>query len=71
MAVPVYLYDCFDYSLTAEQYHQAEVGARVAVSFGRQNVVGVIVEKLTDEKPLDLGFKLKAITELLDDSAIL
>ncbi|OYW72970.1 MAG: primosomal protein N' [Pseudomonadales bacterium 32-42-5] len=71
VAVPVYLYDCFDYSLTAEQYHQAEVGARVAVSFGRQNVVGVIVEKLTDEKPLDLAFKLKAITELLDDSAIL
>ncbi len=71
VAVPVYLYDCFDYSLTAEQYHQAEVGARVAVSFGRQNVVGVIVEKLTDEKPLDLGFKLKAITELLDDNAIL
>ncbi|MEJ5036915.1 primosomal protein N' [Acinetobacter johnsonii] len=71
VAVPVYLYDCFDYSLTAEQYHQAEVGARVAVSFGRRNVVGVIVEKLTDEKPLDLGFKLKAITELLDDNAIL
>lgn len=71
VAVPVYLYDCFDYSLTAEQYHQAEVGARVAVSFGRQNVVGVIVEKLTDEKPLDLGFKLKAITELVDDNAIL
>ncbi|MCF7640781.1 primosomal protein N' [Acinetobacter johnsonii] len=71
VAVPVYLYDCFDYSLTAEQYHQAEVGARVAVSFGRQNVVGVIVEKFTDEKPLDLGFKLKAITELLDDNAIL
>ena len=71
VAVPVYLYDCFDYSLTAEQYHQAEVGARVAVSFGRQNVVGVIVDKLTDEKPLDLGFKLKAITELLDDNAIL
>jgi len=71
VVVPVYLYDCFDYSLTAEQYHQAEVGARVAVSFGRQNVVGVIVEKLTDEKPLDLGFKLKAITELLDDNAIL
>lgn len=71
VAVPIYLYDCFDYSLTAEQYHQAEVGARVAVSFGRQNVIGVIVEKLTDEKPLDLGFKLKAITELLDDNAIL
>ncbi len=31
VAVPVYLYDCFDYSLSQEQYQQAEVGARVAV----------------------------------------
>ena len=31
VAVPVYLNDCFDYQVTAEQYAQAEVGARVAV----------------------------------------
>ncbi|MBL8320912.1 MAG: hypothetical protein JNJ93_01465, partial [Acinetobacter sp.] len=33
VAVPVYLHDCFDYSLSAEQYRQAQAGARVAVSF--------------------------------------
>ncbi|NNG81253.1 primosomal protein N' [Acinetobacter sp. ANC 5378] len=71
VAVPVYIYDCFDYTLTAEQYQQAEVGARVAVSFGRQNLVGIIVEKLTADTPIDPRFKLKAITELLDDQPIL
>ncbi len=71
VAVPVHLYDCFDYTLTAEQYRQAEVGARVAVSFGRQNLVGIIVEKLAADTPIDPRFKLKAITELLDDQALL
>ncbi|MGB8696955.1 primosomal protein N' [Acinetobacter sp.] len=71
VAVPVYIYDCFDYTLTVEQYQQAEVGARVLVSFGRQNLVGIIVEKLTQNTPVDPRFKLKAITELLDDEAIL
>ena len=71
VAVPVYIYDCFDYTLTAEQYQQAEVGARVLVSFGRQNLVGIIVEKLPQNTPVDPRFKLKAITELLDDEAIL
>jgi len=71
VAVPVYIYDCFDYTLTAEQYQQAEVGARVLVSFGRQNLIGIIVEKLTQNTPIDPRFKLKAITELLDDEAIL
>ncbi|MGA8884922.1 MAG: primosomal protein N' [Acinetobacter sp.] len=71
VAVPVYLHDCFDYSLSAEQYRQAQPGARVAVSFGRQNLVGVIVEKLAPDAPLDPGIRLKAITELLDGQAIL
>ena len=71
VAVPVYIYDCFDYKLSAEQYAQAEIGARVAVSFGRQNLVGIIVEKLPVDAPIDPSFKLKAITELLDDRAIL
>lgn len=71
VAVPVYIYDCFDYKLSAEQYAQAEIGARVAVSFGRQNLVGIIVEKLPLDAPIDPSFKLKAITELLDDRAIL
>ncbi|WP_313035639.1 primosomal protein N' [Acinetobacter sp.] len=71
VAVPVHIYDCFDYTVTAEQYQQAEVGARVAVSFGRQNLVGIIVEKLPADTPIDPRFKLKAITELLDDQALL
>ena len=71
VAVPVYLYDCFDYMLSAAQYQQAEVGARVLVSFGRQNLVGIIVEKLALDTPIDPRFKLKAISELLDEQAIL
>ena len=71
VAVSVHVYDCFDYSLTAQQYQQAQVGARVAVSFGRQNLIGIIVEKLSPDTPIDPRFKLKAITELLDEQAIL
>lgn len=71
VAVPVYLNDCFDYQVSAEQYAQAEVGARVAVSFGRQNLVGIIVKKIAPDEPIDSHFKLKFITELLDDQAIL
>ena len=71
VAVPVHLYDCFDYELSEEQYAQAEIGARVAVSFGRQNLVGVIVEKRPVNDPIDPRFKLKRISELLDDHAIL
>ena len=71
VAVPVYINDCFDYQVSAEQYVQAQVGARVAVSFGRQNLVGVIVKKVPVDEPIDSKFKLKFITELLDDQAIL
>ena len=71
VAVPVYLFDCFDYLLSQQQYEQAEVGARVAVSFGRQNLVGIIMQKLPLDEPLDPRFKLKNISELLDDRAII
>ena len=71
VAVPVYLNDCFDYQVSAEQYAQAEVGARVAVSFGRQNLVGIIVKKIPIDEPIDSHFRLKNITELLDEQAIL
>ncbi len=71
VAVPVHLYDCFDYMLSAEQYSIAKPGARVAVSFGRQNLIGLIVEKLALDTPLDPAIKLKAITELLDEQPIL
>lgn len=71
VAVPVYVYDCFDYSLTAEQYAQAQVGARVAVPFGRQHLVGVIMEKVPVEAPLNSQFKLKNIESLIDPQPIL
>ncbi len=71
VAVPVHLYDCFDYKVSEEQYRQAEIGARVAVSFGRQNLIGVIIEKLPEDAPLNPNFQLKNITELLDDQAII
>lgn len=71
VAVPVYLFDCFDYLLSQQQYEQTEVGARVSVSFGRQNLVGVIMQKLPLDEPLNPRFKLKNITELLDDRTII
>lgn len=71
VAVPVHLYDSFDYLVTAEQYAAAQPGARVAVSFGRQQLVGVIVEKISPEIPPDPRIKLKAITSLLDQEALL
>ena len=46
VALAVYVYDTFDYTVNAEQYTQAQVGARVLVSFGRQNLVGVMTEKV-------------------------
>ena len=70
VAVPVHVFDCFDYTMSAEQFKQAQIGARVMVSFGRQNLVGVIIEKLPADTPLDPRFKLKAVTELLDERAI-
>lgn len=71
VALPVYVYDTFDYTVSAEQYQQAQIGARVAVSFGRQNLVGIIVEKIDPNQVFTGQFKLKAITELLDKEAIL
>ena len=71
VAIPVYIYDTFDYTLSAEQYVQAQVGARVAISFGRQNLVGIITEKVDTNEAFTGQFKLKAITELLDQESIL
>lgn len=71
VAVPVHLYDCFDYKLSAEQYQQAHIGARVAISFGRRHLIGVIVENIPTDVPLNSSFQLKAIDALLDDRAIL
>ena len=59
VAVPVHLYDTFDYTLTQAQYERAHVGSRVAISFGRQNLIGIITEKLTQVNHLQAPFSLK------------
>ena len=71
VAVPVHLYDTFDYTLTEAQYERAHVGSRVAISFGRQNLIGIITEKVNPHEPFTGKFQLKAISELLDDEPIL
>lgn len=71
VAVPVHLYDCFDYVVTETQYQQATLGARVAVSFGRQHLIGIIVEKLAADTPVDPRFQLKSIDALLDEHTLL
>ncbi|WPP69756.1 primosomal protein N' [Acinetobacter pittii] len=71
VAVPVHLYDTFDYTLTQAQYERARVGSRVAISFGRQNLIGIITEKVNPNEPFTGTFQLKAISELLDDEPIL
>ena len=71
VALAVHVYDTFDYTVSAEQYAQAQVGARVLVSFGRQNLVGIITEKVDPQHAFTGQFKLKAISELLDQTAIL
>ncbi|MFE1615547.1 TonB-dependent receptor domain-containing protein [Acinetobacter baumannii] len=71
VAVPVHLYDTFDYTLTKAQYERAQVGSRVAISFGRQNLIGIITEKVDPQESFTGNFQLKAISELLDDEPIL
>ena len=71
VAVPVYLYDCFDYQVSAEEYQNIQLGVRVLVSFGRQNLVGIVLQKIDPSTALDPNIKLKAITEILDDQALL
>ena len=71
VAVPVHLYDTFDYTLTQAQYERAQVGSRVAISFGRQNLIGIITEKVDPQESFTGHFQLKAISELLDDEPIL
>ncbi|MEX7543339.1 DEAD/DEAH box helicase family protein, partial [Acinetobacter baumannii] len=67
----IFLYDTFDYTLTKAQYERAQVGSRVAISFGRQNLIGIITEKVDLQESFTGHFQLKAISELLDDEPIL
>ena len=68
VAVPSPLRRLFDYVVPQDSQKdgdgRAEVGCRVAVTFGRQEVVGLIVAK-TNSSDIDID-KLKPINKLLD-----
>ena len=69
VAVPSPLRRLFDYLVPQDSQQKddggrADVGCRVAVTFGRQEVVGLIVAKTNSS---DIGIdKLKPINKLLD-----
>lgn len=71
VAVPVPIYDCFDYMVSAEQYAVLQIGMRVGVPFGRQKCVAIVIEKIAPDTPLSTTFKLKSIREILDDSPLI
>ena len=74
VAVPCPLYKTFDYLLPNSPKMQAaqsgiQPGMRVRISFGRQKLIGIILEKTnTSDVPLN---KLKPISALLDDQNLL
>lgn len=69
VAVPVPIYDCFDYEVTEQQYQHVMAGIRVVVSFGRQRCVGIVISKVPIDEPC--LFKLKPIESILDHEALI
>ena len=68
IAIPTPLRRLFDY-LPAKATDLPVVGARVRVNFARRDVIGVVIE-ITDHSDVPAN-KLKAITEVIDKTAIL
>ncbi|WP_250656634.1 primosomal protein N' [Alkalimarinus coralli] len=70
VALPVPLYQTFDYlTPPARKADTVNPGQRVAVSFGRRVLIGIIVEiKNSSDYPVE---KLKPATRLLDEQPIL
>ncbi|HEB81713.1 MAG TPA: primosomal protein N' [Gammaproteobacteria bacterium] len=70
VAVPCPLYRTFDYRLPETVFNQAvEAGMRVRVPFGRQKLIGFILEEhRQSELPED---KLRAITTVLDPQSLI
>lgn len=65
IAVPCPLYRTFDYRLNSPDGQILQPGARVRVPFGRQKLIGIIIEELQNtDVPAN---KLKSIIEVLDD----
>ncbi|MBF7682278.1 primosomal protein N' [Acinetobacter sp. B5B] len=71
VAVPVPIHDCFDYEVSAQQYADLKIGMRVSVPFGRQTCVAIVIEKIALDTELSTQFKLKKITDILDQKPLL
>jgi primosomal protein N' (replication factor Y) (superfamily II helicase) len=68
IALPVALYTNFDYLIPDEFLSKIKLGLRVLVSFGKRELVGIIVA-ISDNTTVP-SEKLKSILQLLDDKAI-
>ena len=69
VAVPCPLYKTFDYSLPAPGNQLIAPGIRVRVPFGRQKLIGIIIEEtLTTDVPAN---KLKPVISVLDEHNLL
>lgn len=66
VALPVPLDKCFDYLIPA--HLSIVIGGRVLVPFGRQKLVGIVIER-THESDFDIN-KLKAISQSLDNQPL-
>lgn len=69
VALPVPLYRVFDYRVPASSL--PAIGSRVAVSFGRQSLIGIVVAHIEDADSDVPRQKLKPINECLDDAPLL
>jgi primosomal protein N' (replication factor Y) (superfamily II helicase) len=70
IAVPCPLYKTFDYRLPAALCdHRIDAGMRVRVPFGRQRIIGIVIEEIKQsEVPAE---KLKSIISVLDQRNLL
>ncbi len=69
VAVPCPLYSSFDYRLPESYAGLIEAGMRVRVPFGRQKLIGIIIDEIEhSEYPTA---KLKFVTEVLDSENLL
>ena len=69
VAVPCPLYKTFDYRLTAQHRQAIEPGVRVRVPFGRQKLIGIVIEEIqSSEVPAN---KLKPVISVLDEHNLL
>lgn len=71
VALPVPLYRVFDYHAPADKAILPVVGSRVAVPFGRQTLIGVVIAHIAKASSDVPSNKLKPIIQVLDDEPIL